>query len=130
MLDNPVVLVPVASLSAIEGFGPKRAIWLQNKIVEENIWTVPLKVEKTKHLVMDGHHRFEVAKALGLKHVPAQMFSYDEVEVYSLREKITVTGDIILKNHEEGIIFPYKTAKHNFPNVDEDFEGIPLNELK
>lgn len=130
MTDRTVELVEVSSLSAIEGHGPKRAIWLRDKIVDEGIWTVPLKVEKSKGLVMDGHHRFEVAKTLGLSRVPVEYFSYDEVVLYSLRKTIEVTADIIFDNHEKGIIFPYKTAKHDFPGREPNFKGISLDELR
>ena len=130
MTERTVVFVDVASLSAIEGYGPKRVLWLKNKIKTEGFWTMPLKVEKTKHLVMDGHHRFEVAKAMGFRRLPAELFTYDEVEVWSLRPKIEVTGEIILRNHTKGIIFPYKSAKHSFPEAALNFRGVPLDELR
>lgn len=130
MNDGKIVYVDVSSLSAIEGHGPKRVRWLKEKIELENIWMVPLKIEKTKYLVMDGHHRFEVAKEMGLQRVPAELFSYDEVRVWSLRSNIAVSADIILKNHEDGIIFPYKTAKHHFPDNGLKFEGVLLDELR
>ena len=129
MLDRFTSYVDVSALSPIEGYSPKRVIWLKDKIEKEGIWTTPLKVEKTKFLVMDGHHRFEVAKALGLRCVPAVFFTYDEVEVWSLRPKHEVTGKIILQNHEVGVTFPYKTAKHGFPEKVNNFEGVPLDEL-
>jgi len=78
-----VRFVEVASLSIIEGHGPKRVNWLLEKIKKEGIWSEPIKVEKSKMLVMDGHHRFEVAKKLGLRIIPAELFSYENVEVYS-----------------------------------------------
>ena len=74
MNDGKIVYVDVSSLSAIEGHGPKRVRWLKEKIELENIWTVPLKIEKTKHLVMDGHHRFEVAKEMGFSECRQNFF--------------------------------------------------------
>jgi hypothetical protein len=129
MTESTVVFLDVASLSPIEGHGKKRVLWLKNKIETEGFWTMPLKVERTKSLVMDGHHRFEVAKAMGFRRVPAELFTYDEVEVWSLRPNIEVTGEIILRNHTTGIIFPYKTAKHRFPKDVVKFRGVPLDEL-
>lgn len=130
MTKKNVVFLDVASLSAIEGHGPKRVLWLKSKIEADGLWTKPLKVEKTKHLVMDGHHRLEVAKTMGLRRVPAELFTYDEVEVWTLRPKITVTGEIIIRNHAKGVVFPYKTAKHSFPKRALDFEGVHLDELR
>ncbi len=120
----------VALLRPLEGHGPKRVGWLLDKIVSEGIWTVPLRVERSKFLVMDGHHRFEVAKLMNLRRVPVELSDYDCVEVFSLRRNIAVSPEIILKNADEGTIFPYKTAKHKFSTSLEDFEGISIDELK
>lgn len=125
-----IEFLEVSALSPIEGHGPKRAEWLKDKILAERAWLVPLKVERSRRLIMDGHHRFEVAKALGLQRVPAYVFSYDEVEVFSLRPKIPVSAEIIYQNHGLGVIFPYKTAKHRFPDFACTFEGVPLDELR
>jgi hypothetical protein len=130
MTERSVAFADVASLSPIEGHGPKRAAWLKEKIESEGVWTAPLKVERTRNLVMDGHHRFEVAKAMGLRRVPVLYFTYEEVEVWTLRPSIEVSGEIILRNHEKGVIFPYKTAKHGFPTGETNFEGVPLDELR
>jgi hypothetical protein len=100
------------------------------KIEKENIWTAPLKVERSLNLIMDGHHRFEVVKALGLSKVPAEYFTYDEVDVWSLHSNIDVSPQIIFNNHRNKIIFPYKTAKHQFHGIEPKFDGVPLDELR
>jgi len=130
MTERTVVFLDVASLSVIEGHGPKRVLWLKSKIEMEGFWTRPLKVEKTKRLIMDGHHRFEVAKAMGLRLVPAELFTYDEVNVWTLRPKIKVTSEVIMRNHVKGVVFPYKTAKHSFPDGALYFEGVHLDKLR
>ena len=123
-------LIEVARLRPLEGHGPKRVLWLRDKILSEGVWRVPLCVEASRHLVMDGHHRFEVARLLGLSRVPAHVFTYDMVEVYSLRPNIPVSPEIIFANDDAGVLFPYKTAKHRFPEIKDTFEGIALNALK
>ena len=125
-----VTLLDISSISPIEGHSKKRVAWLSEKIINEGIWTMPLRVEKTKNLLMDGHHRFEVAKALKLKFVPAEIYDYDEVKVYSLRASRLVTPAEIFKNHKEGIIYPYKTAKHIFELGDANFKGVSLDDLR
>jgi hypothetical protein len=122
--------VNVNELIPIEGHDPERVLWLKDKIVAEGRWTVPLKVEKTLRLVMDGHHRFEVAKLLGLRRVPAEYFSYNEVDVWTLRDGIEVNPQIIFDNFSNGVIFPYKTAKHEFFGIEPIFGGVPINDLK
>ena len=126
-----VEYIAVANLSPLEGHGVKRVSWLKDKIVSEGVWTVPLMVEETKFIVMDGHHRFEVAKAMGLQRVPAVLCSYNDVKVWSLRpDSHSVTPQIIFHNHATRTIFPYKTAKHDFSEMHFEFEGVNLDELK
>ncbi len=125
-----IELIEVSKLRALEGHGPKRVDWLAAKVFEEQLWTVPIKVERTQFIIMDGHHRFEVAKRLNLRVVPAELFSYDEVELYSLRKTIEVTAEIIFENARKDVLFPYKTAKHIFPKTSDVFTGVPLYELK
>ena len=124
-----VELASVGRLHPIEGHSKKRVVWLREKIEEEGVWNVPLRIERDKFLIMDGHHRFEVARLLGLKRVPAILHNYSEVEVYSLRQHITVTEQVILDNFGCKKIFPYKTAKHIFPEQNYVFGGVSLHEL-
>lgn len=129
MTERRLSLIEVKSLTAIEGHGPKRARWLCDKIKKEGIWSVPIKVERSNHLVMDGHHRFEVAKLMGLRVIPALLYDYDEVQVWSLRKNIIVNKEVILNNFKNGLMFPYKTAKHSFPVEDAEIKEISLHEL-
>ena len=130
MNGSKVCLAPVAKLSPIEGHGTKRKEWLARKIQDEGVWKVPLRVERSRMLVMDGHHRLEVARLLKLRQVPVLFYMYDDVTVYSLRKSVAVTPGIIMDNADKGVIFPYKTAKHIFPDDAVEFQGIPLDELR
>ncbi len=111
-----IEMVPVSRLLHIENWGLKRVEWLRKKIVGEGVWSVPLKVEVEHGLVMDGQHRMEVAKLLGLRVVPCLVYSYLEVEVWSLRENQIVTTDLVVERALAGDLYPYKTAKHGFPD--------------
>jgi hypothetical protein len=130
MNGNKVCLAPVSRLSPIERHGTKRKEWLARKIQNEGVWKVPLRVERSRMLVMDGHHRLEVARLLNLQQVPVLYYLYDDVTVYSLRKNVDVTPAIIMDNADKGLIFPYKTAKHVFPDDATEFHGIPLDELR
>jgi len=125
-----IVNVNVDQLKHIEDFGRKRVDWLKNKILSEGVWTVPLKIEKKNFLVMDGQHRMEVAKLLNLKYVPCILYSYDEVKVWSLRDNYEVNADLITQRVFEDNIYPYKTAKHAFPDSGDLKCEIPLSQLK
>lgn len=114
--SRKIELVDIQELRHIEDFDPQRCAWLAEKIRTDGVWTAPLLVDSDHGLVMDGQHRMEAALMLGLKRVPIIRFSYSEVTVWSLRpEADVVTVDEIIRRGLEGNIYPYKTAKHQFP---------------
>ena len=123
-----VVLVPTAKLKHIEGFSSKRVQWLKKRVAADKVWTKPLCVERRHFLVMDGQHRMEVARALGLRCVPCILFSYDEVEFWSLRRNCEVSRKLVVAKSLSGDIYPYKTVKHRFP-IEMPVLNTPLKEL-
>tara|TARA_Y100000768_G_C23961321_1_gene675537 strand:+ start:887 stop:1294 length:408 start_codon:yes stop_codon:yes gene_type:complete len=129
-MSRDILNISVDQLKHIEDFGRKRVRWLKDKILSEGVWTVPLKIEKEHYLVMDGQHRMEVAKLLNLKYVPCILYSYDEVQVWSLRDNYEVNAELIIKRVFDDNIYPYKTAKHAFPDSGDLTCNIPLTELK
>lgn len=128
--DPILTYVETASLRHIEGFSRRRVTWLARKIQREATWTKPIVVDRAHHLVMDGQHRMEVARLLGLKFVPALVYDYADVEVWSLRPRThTVSVAEITARSLSGDIYPYKTAKHRFPCGDLPELSIPLAQL-
>ncbi len=113
-IEPPITFVDPDTLKSIEGHSKKRALWLKEKILQEKLWTKPLCIDPSG-LVMDGHHRMEVAKMLKLKQVPVMIFDYENVEVYSLRKTHEVSVEQIRKNTITQLKYPYKTVKHQFP---------------
>lgn len=129
-LNREVVLIQTEKLLHIEDYGRKRVEWLKDKIIAEELWTVPLKLDRDNYLVMDGQHRMEVAKAIGLKFVPCILYSYDEVKVWSLRDNHEVDQYSIVERALCGNIYPYKTAKHSFPDSGDLICCFTLDELR
>ena len=125
-----IEMIEVASLRHIEGFSQRRVSWLARKIEAEAVWTKPLVLDRSHHLVMDGQHRMEVAKLFGMAVVPAVLYDYADVEVWSLRpDHYTVSAKEIVERALRGDIYPYKTAKHRFPCGDLLELSIPLSAL-
>ena len=116
-------------LRHIECFDEERAHNLQNKIIQEGVWTRPLIVEKKHNLVLDGQHRLECARAMGLKVVPCLLVNYEDVSVWSLRKEYRVSAKAVIRKVESGEIYPYKTVKHKFNFIVSDLH-ISLEELK
>ncbi len=129
-IDAPnVENLHVKDLRHIEAFDEQRARTLQQKIVQEGVWTRPLIVEKKRHLVLDGQHRLECAQALGLAVVPCLPVDYDEVAVWSLRKEYRVSATAVRRKVQRGEIYPYKTVKHKFKFLVPELH-IPLSELQ
>ena len=128
-MSDQIAFVPVDSLRHIEGFSSKRVEWLREKIEREQVWTKPLALDRTHHLVMDGQHRMEVARALDLAVVPAVLFDYSDVEVWSLRPKYEFSWETVVQRSIANDPYPYKTVKHGFP-VDLPNCSVPLDQLR
>lgn len=124
-------LVNINLLKHIESFSEKRAANMKRKILESRVWERPICIEKKYFLILDGQHRFEVAKKLGLKYVPCEFFDYNDetVIVWSLRKECVVTKALVIERALSGNIYPYKTAKHKFPQKIKK-NMIPLKELQ
>ena len=122
-------LIDIDKFYPIENYIIKRKELLQKKIKSDGYWTKPLIVDKTNHLIMDGHHRFQAAKDLGLKKIPAIKVDYDEIPIWSLKKEEIISKELVKKRALNGQIYPNKTVKHSFP-----FEiklcNIPLGDLK
>ena len=127
---HEIEFVEVATLRHIEGHSRRRVTWLAKKIQTEMVWTKPVVLDRVHHLVMDGQHRMEVARLLGLAVVPALLFDYAEVDVWSLRpDHYTVSAAEITARALSGDIYPYKTAKHRFPCGELPELSLPLADL-
>ena len=120
-------LINPKNLNPIEDHNEERVDWLSEKILSEGYWSKPLAIAKEHNLVMDGHHRLQSALKLRLIRVPCFIFSYKEINIYSLRDDIEVSREIIVKNFLDSKIFPYKTVKHELPTP--KFKPISLIEL-
>lgn len=128
--EGEVQLVETAGLHCIEAYDDARVKLLLQEIAEAGQWTVPLVAAQGTGLVLDGQHRLEAAKRLGLARIPAVRVNYGDVSVWSLRKEIKVSQKRVEKAVlKDGTIYPYKTVKHKFPFDVPDIH-IPLEELR
>lgn len=117
-VNRNVQLVEVTNIIPIEAHDPDRVEELTAKITDEALWKVPVIIEGKDGMLLDGHHRLEVAKKLGLARIPALVVDYDKIDVWSLRENEGIIVDQnIVRTHAavEHQIYPYKTVKHKYP---------------
>lgn len=128
-MTNGVGLIAVATLRDTEEVDEEHVTRLVETIQRDGVWRVPICVERTHHLVMDGHHRTEAARRMGLRHVPCLRFDYAQVRVTSRRPGLHVTPEDVIARGLSGRIYPVKTTRHEFP-VDLPDCAYPIDALK
>lgn len=123
-----IQFLSLEKLLPTENVAPRRVAKLKKKIQQEGVWTRPICVDENDLFIMDGHHRFAVAKRLGLKLVPVLLLNYGTTSVLSRKRKYQVSESFIRARAKKGFLYPLKTTRHVFP---EGLSGceVPLSKL-
>ncbi|MDC9594782.1 ParB N-terminal domain-containing protein [Xenorhabdus sp. IM139775] len=119
-------LVNLKTLYPHEETDPVSLAILLDKINQEGQWTNPLIIDRYTRIIMDGHHRYNVAVILGFSVVPCYETSYSSKKVTVLDWK---TGEPfcykrIIDCVKSGRIFPPKTTRHYFTEL---FDKVRIN---
>lgn len=125
-----IELVATELLRPNECTSLKGILQLRNKVLSEGLWKTPILVETSSFSILDGHHRTEVAKLLGLTKVPVVMVDYSDSRLClsARRDDVLVSPEEVIRRSKSGDFFPWKTTKHVLsPGVQET--SIPLSEL-
>ena len=90
---------------------------------------IKIKLRHFKNTCNFVLYRFEVSKLLNLDLLPCIKVDYNDVELWSLRDELVVSREIVIKKALEGDIYPCKTVKHdfNFSTIECDYK---FSELK
>lgn len=112
----PIHFVRIDLIRPNERHHPEHAAALADTIMREQLWRIPITLERNSLAVMDGHHRFEAARRLKLNHVPCLLLDYEQVEVIATRQGYIVTPQEIVRRARTGDLYPAKTTRHRFPS--------------
>lgn len=110
-------LFKTEQLKPHENISQKRFERLLKKIFKEGIFNVPIIVDAKTNVILDGHHRHQVARALGIKEVPCLCVDYAEdpsVTVHPRRKGLDVSKRDVIQHGVAGELYPYKTTRHAF----------------
>jgi CTP:phosphocholine cytidylyltransferase-like protein len=113
-VSHEIKLIDPQLLLDIEEYIQERKDLLKEKILKEAIWTKPIIIEKKHKLVLDGHHRFNIAKELNLSKIPVIEVDYADIEIWSLKKDQEVDKNLIISRAKKYNIYPNKTVKHKF----------------
>jgi len=106
-----------SELRPTEQIRPARVREVIAMIVACQAWTQPIRLERTRLAILDGHHRHAASIQLGLRRVPVQILDYADVELGSWRADIAPTRDEVLRRAEDGDLYPPKTTRHAFDPI-------------
>ncbi len=110
----PIHFVRIDLIRPNECHHAEHATTLADTIMREQLWRIPIMLERNSLAVMDGHHRFEAARRLKLNYVPCLLLDYDQVEVIATRQGYVVTPEEIVRRARSGDLYPPKTTRHRF----------------
>lgn len=118
-------LKDLSSLQETEEIYIDNFLLLKDKIKSAKFWTAPIIIEKNNFAILDGHHRFNVAKELNFKRIPCYIVDYNDkrITVSSWRDGINIDKDLVYRYINNKKKFKAKTTKHDF-----DF-NIPKSDI-
>lgn len=122
---NKIILLNIKELRPHEEIDPIYFEELKNKVLKMNYWKWPIVVEKDLGIVLDGHHRYKIAKALGFKKIPALVVDYNNlnIRVLSRRDEIEISKESVIDKVNVKELFPKKTTNHQ-ALIDGSWESI------
>ena len=128
-----VQLIPVEVLKPHEQVIQKKVIQLEKMTMRWNAYTKPLLVDGGTGTILDGHHRFEIAKRLGLQCLPCVVVDYLEDDSIALMlwpnsDREVITKQDVIDAGMSGDLMSPKTSRHllsdDLPPI-----SVPLSRL-
>ena len=114
-------LVNIEKLKAHENIIPQRLDSIISEIKSYGIIRQPIIVDSRTYTILDGHHRYNAAKKLGLRRIPDDFVEYSDPSIKVLaRRSIEVSKGDVIKMSKSGKLFPAKTTRHVLPFGIED----------
>ena len=117
-------------LKPTEEHDPKAVSELAAKIARDGLWRAPVLIHRGNLAILDGHHRREAAIDMHLSVIPCFVcsYAYDNIQLDTWRPDYRPTASDVFRAASTGHLFPRKTTRHRFPQLDLDF-AIPLDLL-
>lgn len=128
-----VDLVPMEILRPHELTRPKKVDELEKMTNRWNAYVLPLVVDKNTGVILDGHHRHQVALRLGLQCLPCVQVDYlgdetVELDVWPNCGRESITKEEVVQAGLQGDLFHPKTSRHrlsdHLPPI-----SVPLSRL-
>ncbi|MDI6765070.1 MAG: ParB N-terminal domain-containing protein [Thermodesulfobacteriota bacterium] len=135
-----IVFIRIEELREHEEIRPDYLEELKNEILSDGMLKMPIAVDRSTYIILDGHHRLHALKKIGCKKIPVILVDYQsaEIEVIPWREGEKITKEMIIHTALTGKRMAPKTSKHMIRvegelkhiSILETIINIPLDELR
>jgi len=137
---DDIVFLSISELKEHEEIRPDHLEAPKNEILSDGILKMPIAVDRSTCIILDGHHRLHALRRMGCKRIPVIMVDYQspEISVIPWREGELISKEIIIDTALAGKRMQPKTSKHMIMiegelkhiSCIEAFINVPLDELK
>ncbi len=111
-----IELVKIEKLKPHEKTDFSRLEKLRKRVLIDKKIKNPIIVDRDSLTILDGHHRVETIRLLGLSKIPACMVNYKDCKIRVFpRRNIAVSKKVVLQKAKYGSKFPAKTTRHIIP---------------
>lgn len=100
-------------------------------LISESVY--PIIVDLNSNVILDGHHRYNALKRLGIQTIPSYLIDYnsESIQVDSWRSDFKVTKNDVVRVGKSDNLFPPKTSKHiieGIPSIEVSIENFKVND--
>jgi hypothetical protein len=110
-----ISLLPLKDLKEHEDTDPKTLKEIKKGILSSGTLFYPVVVDRKTKVILDGHHRVEVFRQLGIEKIPTFLIDYfDPRVILDTWRNMKITKHDVLRLVQKGQKLPHKTTKHMF----------------
>ena len=126
-------MIPVEVLKPHEQVIQKKVDQLERMTIRWDAYTKPLLVDGATGTILDGHHRYELARRLDLQCLPCVVVEYLDDDSITLllwpnSDRESISKDDVIQAGLSGDLMPPKTSRHllsdDLPPI-----SVPLSRL-
>lgn len=114
MIEYKVSLIDVRALKPHERVEEARVEEVMRSLLEERVLHRAILADAITLTVIDGHHRLESFKRIGLTVVPVALVNYMDQRIVAARwdGRGVIDKKLVLERAARGVPFPPKTTRH------------------
>ena len=114
LLKAKIEVLDVCLLKQHEEVEEKRLAELYEEIKSDGFLKRAIAVDLNNYIIIDGHHRYNVLKALGCSRIPALLVDYFSpiLKVLSWKGDEEISKSSVIEAGLSGKLFPARTTRH------------------